>query len=134
MRRASQVRRAICCALQGSFDENHRRRNRAGNLTLYGLRVPGFSPDLRHIDLALGYLAGESYCCGQVSCDVPFHRRSWWQALRKQLARAGVRPPPGLTFHVAVFTEQGAVFPVWGTAKQCSLYECEWRESEAQSW
>jgi hypothetical protein len=114
VRRASQVRRAVVCALQEMLAGN---RLTGGSQTHYGIRVPFFSRDLRHFDLAFGYLEGHRYCCGEIGCHV-----GWWRALRKAVARQGVELPPSkVTIHVAVFTDPGAQFSVHGPATSFSM-------------
>lgn len=126
MRRPNQVRRAIQCALEGMLSGNH---VTGGNPTHYGLRVPSFSDNLRHIDLAFGFLEGHGYCCTELGCHVPHWSAVWWRQLRKDVARQGVELPPSrVTIHVAVFTDPGAQFSVFGPATSFSMYESTWCE------
>lgn len=88
MRRSdSRTLRAIQSALVKTFTETALRRFR------YGLSVRSASPDLRHIDVALGFLAGETYCCGTLGCDIPVYARDWWRTLRQHLERERLEPP-----------------------------------------
>lgn len=128
VRRASQVRRAIRRALQDVLPV----RINEGR-SQYGIRVPSFSNDLRHVDLALGFLNGQQSCCGEVGCHVPHWSKAWWRRFRKALARHGVEPPRStITIHVAVFTDPGAQFSVCGPAVAFSMYESTWREPETK--
>lgn len=130
MRRANRVRCTIRSAFQGLLLEN---RGAKGSLSHYGIRVPSYSGHLPHVDLALGFLAGHAYCCGEIGCHVPHWSEDWWRRFRKSVAKKGVHLPPSkLTIHVAVFTEPGARFSVHGPAARLSMYESIWREAESR--
>lgn len=127
-RRTGRTVRAVQSALRRTFGETNHRHFR------YGLNVRSASPDLRHIDVAIGHLGGETYCCGTLSCSVPYYERSWWRLLRKNLEREGLDPPAGpITLHVAVITEAGALFPVLRESAPAgfSFYEMRLDESGA---
>lgn len=129
MRHASS--RALCAlerALRSTLAQTQRRR------FSYGLSVRSASSNLRHVDVALGFLAGEIYCCGQTGCEIPYHRRAWWRSLRRNLAREGLLlARHGLVLHVAEVTEVGARFPVAGADYQAafSFREARWVEADA---
>lgn len=128
-RRRSRTVRALQSALTRTFAETNRRHFQ------YGLRVRSASPDLRHIDVALGYLSGEVYCCGALGCSIPYYERSWWRRLRKNLEREGLTPPARpITLHVAEIMEPGAVFPILGASacvEQLGFHEQSLEEAEA---
>lgn len=128
------VSRRLCAierALRATIAETQRRQ------FTYGLRVRSASRDLRHIDLALGFLGGETYCCRVVTCDVPLYREEWWWTLREHLAAEGLRPPStDITIHVAVISEAGARFPVLGADRLLGEFdfdEEEWIEADVSA-
>lgn len=129
MRGTNQVRRAIVCALQEMLAGN---RLTGGSQTHYGIRVPSFSRDLRHIDLAFGFVESHRYCCGEIGCHVSYWSADWWRRFRKGVARQGLHlPPSNITIHVAVFTDPGAQFSVHGPATSFSMFESIWCEPRA---
>lgn len=131
MRGSNRVKRAITCALQDMLVDN---RGANGNRSHYGILVPSFSRDLRHIDLAFGFLADHRYCCDLIGCHVSYHSSGWWRELRKLVARQGVDLPRSMiTIHAAVFTEPDARFSTaqWPAAV-LRVYESIWSELEGR--
>lgn len=56
------------------------------------------------------FKSGNSYCCYEPGCHLPYYKRSWWQDLRQQLDTQ----PPLLRIHCKIILEPGSQFMIGG--------------------
>jgi hypothetical protein len=65
------------------------------------------------LDLTLTFRAGSAYCCCEWGCHLSLPKGRRWEWLRQELHGRGLAPAGGLTLHLTVVVEPGALVFDW---------------------
>jgi hypothetical protein len=72
----------------------------------YGVSLIGAAPDLSVIDVDLRFIAGQTYCCAEPGCHLPFDKEQ--RRVRQLAAERAIQLPEALTVRWHCHVEEGA--------------------------